>query len=100
VRYLSSHTTTPAPVSAIRAGLLHYHLDYLFESANVERLKDEVARGEHSDFAVDRRRSLDMSRTLADGDLRGPDSQRYSGTDQLLRLGLISTTDEFEAQFA
>jgi predicted Zn-dependent protease len=99
VRYLSSHTTTPAPVSAIRAGLLHYHLDYLFEAANVERLKEEVARGEHSDFAVDRRRSLAMSLALAEGDLRGPDSQRYSGTDQLLRLGLISTTDEFEAQF-
>ena len=99
VRYLSSHTTTPAPVSAIRAGLLHYHLDYLFEVANVERLKEEVARGEHSDFAVDRRRSLAMSLALAEGDLRGPHSQRYSGTDQLLRLGLISTTDEFEAQF-
>jgi tetratricopeptide (TPR) repeat protein len=99
VRYLSSHTTTPAPVSTIRAGLLHYHLDYLFEAANVERLKEEVARGEHSDFAVDRRRSLAMSLALAEGDLRGPDSQRYSGTDQLLRLGLIATTDEFEAQF-
>jgi predicted Zn-dependent protease len=99
VRYLSSHTTTPGPVSAVRAALLHYHLNYLFDPAHVERLKDEVVRGEHSDLAVDRRRSLAMSKALRESDLTGPDSQRYAGTDQLLRLGLIATTEDFEARF-
>lgn len=96
VRYLTSHATTPARVSAVTAGLLHYHLDYLFDASNVQRLKDEVARAEHSDHAVDRRRSLAIMHALSGADLKGPHSQRYRNSAQLLRLGLIATTKEFE----
>lgn len=96
VRYLTSHATTPARVSAVTAGLLHYHLDYLFDPSNVQRLKDEVARAEHSDHAVDRRRSLAIMHALSGADLKGPHSQRYKNSAQLLRLGLIATTKEFE----
>lgn len=99
VRYLTSHATTPAQVSAVRAGLLHYHLDYLFDPSNVQRIRDEVARAEHSDHAVDRRRSLAIMHALSGADLKGPHSQRYKNSAQLQKLGLIATTKEFEATY-
>ncbi|PZF76395.1 hypothetical protein DK847_14555 [Aestuariivirga litoralis] len=97
VRYLNSHTTTPAPVSQVTTALLHYHLDYLFDAAHVDRLAAEVARAEHSDFAVDRRRSLALMQALAGEDLLGPASKRYTGSRQLEKMGLIATTQDFEA---
>lgn len=97
VRYLNSHTTTPAPVSQVTTALLHYHLDYLFDAAHVDRLAAEVERAEHSDFAVDRRRSLALMQALAGEDLLGPASKRYTGSSQLQKLGLIATAEGFEA---
>lgn len=96
VRYLGSHHTTPAPVSRVTAALLHHHLDYLFDPQHVARMADEAARAEHSDHAVDRRRTLAMAKDLRGQDLRGPMSVAYSGTAQLLELGLIRTCKSFE----
>jgi len=96
VRYLGSHHTTPAPVSRVTAALLHHHLDYLFDPRHVARMADEASRAEHSDHAVDRRRTLAMAKGLRQEDLRGPSSLAYSGTAQLLELGLIKTCKSFE----
>lgn len=96
VRYLGSHHTTPAPVSRVTAALLHHHLDYLFDPQHVARMADEASRAEHSDHAVDRRRTLAMAKSLREEDLRGPSSVPYSGTAQLLELGLIKTSKSFE----
>lgn len=97
VRYLGSHHTTPAPVSGVTAALLHYHLGYLFDPRHVARMAEEAARAEHSDHAVDRRRTLAMARELGPSDLRGPQSLSYTGTRQLVELGLMRTTESFEA---
>lgn len=97
VRYLGSHHTTPAPPSAVTAAMLHHHLNYLLDPRNVRRMAQEVARSQHSDHAVDRRRMLAMMEGLRPSDLMGPQSLRYSGTAQLLALGLVRTTDAFEA---
>ena len=69
----------------------------LLDPRHVARMADEAARGEHSDHAVDRRRMLAMVEGLRTSDLRGPQSLRYAGSAQLLELGLISTTEGFEA---
>jgi tetratricopeptide (TPR) repeat protein len=96
VRYLGSHHVTPAPVSGISAALLHDHLGYLFDAGCQHRMADEAARAEHSDHAVDRRRTLAMITAMNNADLRGRHSLQYEGTAQLQRLKIMTTTDLFE----
>lgn len=97
VRYLNSHSTSPGIVSDVRVALLHYHLEFLFDEAYLGRVRDEVYRAQHSDHAVDRRRSIRMLEERRQGELTGKQSLPYTGSDQLLQLGLISTSAEFEA---
>jgi tetratricopeptide (TPR) repeat protein len=97
VRYLGSHHTTPARPSTVTAAMLHHHLNYLLDPLHVQRMAEEVTRSQHSDHAVDRRRMLGMLERLRAADLKGPESLRYTGTAQLLALGLIRTTAGFEA---
>jgi hypothetical protein len=100
VRYLSAHETTPGCVSDVRMALLHHHLHYLLGVDGLRRVREEVDRGQHSDFAVDRRRMLDQMEKNPHDDLLGPQSVKYTGVAQLLELGLISACSDPRASLS
>ena len=90
VRYLSNHATTPGVVSEARVALLHYHLEYLLTEEHRGRMAEEVARGQHSDHAADRRRALRVVEAGPMAKLTGPGSLRYEGPAQLAAIGMIA----------
>jgi hypothetical protein len=90
---LSTHNMTPQlPLASIRAGLLHFKMlgDFL------SRCRVEVARGEHFDGARDYKAYLEV---MEEGTLCFFDekiSLRYTGTGQLLSLGILNDSHPFQ----
>ena len=94
IKYTSSkHTAFPCRLSGVSGALLHFK--YLPDFA--AQVEVEVARGQHYLGAKEYRA---YQRRLADGQplsFLGPDSTRYQGSTQLIELGLMRTTDAFDA---
>ena len=94
IKYTSSkHTAFPCRLSGVSGALLHFK--YLPDFA--AQVDAEVARGQHYRGAREYRA---YQRRLAAGQplsFRGPDSVRYQGSAQLVALGLMRTTDAFDA---
>ena len=94
IKYTSSkHTVFPCRLSGVSGALLHFK--YLPDFA--AQVATEVARGQHYLGAKEYRA---YQRRLAGGQplsFLGPDSTRYQGSAQLVELGLMRTTDAFDA---
>ena len=97
IKYTSSkHTAFPCRLADVTGALLHFK--YLPDFAG--QVRAEVARGQHYLGAKEYRayqRRLDQGEALT---LIGPPSRRYQGSRQLLQLGLISSSRQFEAHLA
>ncbi len=90
---LSTHNMTPQPpLASMRAGLLHFKMlgDFL------SRCRVEVERGEHFDGARDYKAYLEV---MEEGMLCFFDkniSCRYTGTGQLMSLGILNDSHPFQ----
>jgi len=87
VRYIEcSHSTTHVPVADVWGAILHYK----FVGDIRRRVSNAIARGEHFGEAISYRRlSESVQSEAADGLLLSSFSRRYTGTSQLVELGLL-----------
>jgi len=92
-RYLlCRHAMTPVPIAAITGALLHYKFLFDFHG----RVKIEAERGAH--FAGGREyqkyaRAMDFESSLC---LKGDQSLRFTGSSQLIDLGLMSSVPNLD----
>jgi hypothetical protein len=94
-RYVSStHYMRPGPAKLpnVTGALLHFK----FLSDFHERAMREAARGEHFDGAREYKMYLQCLEHDAALTLHYENSQRYQGSEQLVRCGLMRTSDNFE----
>lgn len=95
-RFISAtHSMEPMKVSPQQPSgvLLHYKFLQDFH----ERAVDAVARNAHWDGSREYRRYLEVVRRNPAFSLHGPDSIRYTGTDQLVALGLMRDAPDWQA---
>jgi glycosyltransferase involved in cell wall biosynthesis len=92
-RYLAStHHLTPLPLSTLAGGLLHFKFLQDFHA----RAVTEAARGEHHSGAHEYRAYLELLAADPRFNLMSPASVRFEGSDQLVALGLMQTSDAYE----
>jgi hypothetical protein len=96
-RYLlSTHNMTPQPpLAAMRAGLLHFKMLGDFPS----RCRIEVQRGEHFDGARDYKAYLEVMEEGSNCFFDEKVSLRYTGTGQLMALGILSEKHSFQGLY-
>jgi hypothetical protein len=87
----NNHLHTHLPPSEVTTALLHYK----FVGDARARFEEAVERGEH--FLGGRFYRDMLARLKGDGIRRGLWARRYRGSEQLVRLGLMTTTDDWEA---
>ena len=96
VRFLtSSHQVTPAVVSDVTTALLHYK----FVGDSMKRATNEASWTPHhyySNSARQQAKSLSLLQNAGADSYLSPDAVRWSGSQQLVDLGLLTTTDSFE----
>ena len=94
IKYTSSkHTAFPCVLADVSGALLHFK--YLPDFA--AQVRAEVARGQHYQGAAEYRayqRRLEAGASLT---LMGELSSRYRDSAQLVELGLMSSSDRYEA---
>ncbi|WP_372787051.1 glycosyltransferase family 2 protein [Phenylobacterium sp.] len=92
-RYLAStHHVTPLPLSALAGGLLHFKFLQDFH----ERAVVEVGRGEHHSGAHEYTAYLELLQADPRFNLMSPASVRFEDSAQLVRLGLMQTSEAYE----
>ncbi len=84
--------TSPETLRHCRGALLHFK----FLSDFHDRVEAEVARGEHYGGAREYRAYRDLMRKEGAVNLMAAKSARYEGSGQLVRLGLMRTTEGWE----
>lgn len=93
IKYLSSHTTTPATISDITAVLLHFKmaggLDKQFIAESTFRNRQPHCQRRHLDYGKTLQ-GLDENRALTNNL-----TERYQSSLQLVRLGLIQCPKNF-----
>ncbi len=93
MRYLhSTHNISAVTTAQVMGVLLHFK----FLSDFHDRVESEVARGEHYDGAREYRAYRDLARKEGAVNLMAAKSARYEGSDQLVRLGLMRTTEGWD----
>lgn len=83
---------TPVPIATITGALLHYK--FLFDFYN--RVKIDADRGEHyagSSEYKEYTRAMDLDGSLC---LMGDQSLRFTGSSQLINLGLMSSSRDLD----
>lgn len=94
IKYTSSkHTAFPCRLADVTGALLHFKYLPGFAAA----VREEVARGQHYLGAKEYRSYLRRLEAGESPSLMGPPSRRYRDSGQLVALGLIQTSDRFEA---
>lgn len=95
IRYLSStHELTPDSISDVTGALLHYNFIGDFKT----KVSQNIERGEHHQNAMQYKLyNRWLANTPADQDLRTKDSVRFRSSEQLVELGLISTSHSFKS---
>lgn len=93
MRFLhSTHIVSAVPTAPVMGALLHFK----FLSDFHERVETEVARGEHYDGAREYRAYRDLMRKEGTVNLMAAKSARYENSAQLVKLGLMRTTEGWE----
>ena len=93
VRFLqSTHLLSAVTTAQVMGALLHFK----FLSDFHDRVETEVARGEHFDGAREYRAYRDLMRKDGTVNLMAAKSARYEDSGQLVRLGLMRTTEGWE----
>jgi glycosyltransferase involved in cell wall biosynthesis len=92
-RYLASaHHVTPLPLSTLAGGLLHFKFLQDFHA----RAVTETARGEHHSGAHEYRAYLELLDADPRFNLMSPASVRFEDSGQLVRLGLMQTSEAYK----
>ena len=86
----NNHLHTHLPVAPVTTALLHYK----FVGDTTARFTEAVTRGEH--FLGGRFYRDMLARLKGNGIRRGLWARRYSDDRQLTRMGLLTTTAEWE----
>jgi hypothetical protein len=93
MRFLqSTHLLSAVTTAQVMGALLHFK----FLSDFHDRVETEVARGEHYDGAREYRAYRDLMRKEGTVNLLAAKSARYEDSGQLVRLGLMRTTEGWE----
>ena len=93
MRFLhSTHILSAVTTAQVMGALLHFK----FLSDFHGRVETEVARGEHYDDAREYRAYRDLMRKEGTVNLMAAKSARYEDSGQLVRLGLMRTTEGWE----
>jgi hypothetical protein len=93
-RYLDcNHWVSPKAVASETGVLLHFKFLHDFHARAVA----EAARGEYYDGASEYRQYADTLAVKPDLSLMYEQSQRFEGSDQLVRLGLMQDTSAWAA---
>jgi glycosyltransferase involved in cell wall biosynthesis len=88
----STHHLTPLPLSTLAGGLLHFKFLQDFHA----RALTEVARNQHHGDAHEYRAYLELLQAGPRFNLMSPASVRFEDSGQLVRLGLMQTSEAYE----